>query len=67
MYLTFIPFGRNIKDEAGSLAYFGHRPNQLEPHKNSNASSLFHKSKLYDIRVRKIKRHCEQLEITLQI
>ena len=33
MYLTFIPFGRNIEGiEAGSLAYFGHRPNQLEPH-----------------------------------
>ena len=31
--MTFIPFGRNIEGvEAGSLAYFGHRPSQLEPH-----------------------------------
>ena len=33
LYLTFIPFGRNIEGiEAASLAYFGHLPKHLEAH-----------------------------------
>ncbi len=33
LYLSFIPFGRNIEGiEAASLAFFGHLPTQLEAH-----------------------------------